>query len=96
MVSTELKSVLKKIGIDPKIVRRVAISTYEGEMNVVMHAIRARVHSGGHTAESIEVVINDEGKGIPGCRLGDAGGIHDLHRRAARHGIRLRYGIAEY
>jgi len=64
MVSTEIKSILKKIGIDPKIVRRVAISTYEGEMNVVMHAIRAKVHL-AVTPRIIEVVIDDEGKGIP-------------------------------
>jgi anti-sigma regulatory factor (Ser/Thr protein kinase) len=68
MVSTEVKSVLKKIGIDPKIVRRVAISTYEGEMNVVMHAIRARVLL-AVTPQVIEVVIHDEGKGIPDVEL---------------------------
>jgi serine/threonine-protein kinase RsbT len=68
MVSTEIKAVLKKIGIDPKIVRRVAISTYEGEMNVVMHAIRAIVHL-TVTPKVIEVVIDDEGKGIPDINL---------------------------
>ncbi|UCG63315.1 MAG: ATP-binding protein [Candidatus Zixiibacteriota bacterium] len=64
MVSTEIKSVLKKIGFDPKLVRRVAISTYEGEMNVVMHARRAEVDL-RVTPKMIEVVIDDEGKGIP-------------------------------
>ncbi|MCX6825979.1 MAG: ATP-binding protein [candidate division Zixibacteria bacterium] len=64
MVSTEVKSILKKIGFDPKLIRRVAISTYEGEMNVVMHAIRARVTL-AVTPKVIEVVIDDEGKGIP-------------------------------
>ena len=64
MVSTEIKSVLKKIGFDPKLVRRVAISTYEGEMNVVMHAKRAKVNL-SVTPQVIEIVIDDEGKGIP-------------------------------
>ena len=64
MVSTEIKSVLKKIGLDPKLIRRVAISTYEGEMNVVMHATRARVTL-AVTPRAIEVMIDDEGKGIP-------------------------------
>ncbi len=64
MVSTEVKSILKKIGFDPKLVRRVAISTYEGEMNVVMHAKRAEVDL-RVTPKMIEVVIDDEGKGIP-------------------------------
>jgi serine/threonine-protein kinase RsbT len=64
MVSTEIKSTLKKIGLDPKLVRRVAISTYEGEMNVVMHAKRAKVGL-AVTPKMIEVTIDDEGKGIP-------------------------------
>lgn len=64
MVSTEIKSILKKIGFDPQLVRRVAISTYEGEMNVVMHAKRANVYL-AVTPKMIEVVIDDEGKGIP-------------------------------
>jgi anti-sigma regulatory factor (Ser/Thr protein kinase) len=68
MVSTEIKSILKKIGLDPKLVRRVAISTYEGEMNVVMHAKRARVRL-GVTPKLIEIEINDEGKGIPDVEL---------------------------
>jgi serine/threonine-protein kinase RsbT len=68
MVSTEIKSLLKKIGIDPRIVRRVAISTYEGEMNVVMHAIRAKVHL-SVTPRVLEVMIDDEGKGIPDIDL---------------------------
>ncbi len=68
MASTEIKSVLKKIGFDPKLVRRVAISTYEGEMNVVMHAERAKVFL-TVTPEVIEVVIDDDGKGIPDVDL---------------------------
>jgi anti-sigma regulatory factor (Ser/Thr protein kinase) len=64
MVSTEIKSVLKKIGFDPKLIRRVAIATYEGEMNVVMHAKRAKVFL-TVTPKIITVVIDDEGKGIP-------------------------------
>jgi len=68
MVSTQVKSILKKIGFDPKLVRRVAISTYEGEMNVVMHAQKAKVNL-SITSRLIEVVIDDEGKGIPDVEL---------------------------
>jgi anti-sigma regulatory factor (Ser/Thr protein kinase) len=68
MVSTEMKSILKKIGLNSKLVRRVAICTYEGEMNVVMHARRAQVHL-TVTPKLVEVAINDEGKGIPDVEL---------------------------
>jgi serine/threonine-protein kinase RsbT len=68
MVSTEVKSILKKIGLDPKLVRRVAISTYEGEMNVVVHAREASAHL-SVTPHSVEVTIADLGKGIPDVEL---------------------------
>ena len=66
--STEVKSILKKIGFDPALIRRVAISTYEGEMNVVMHAKRANVKL-EVSPKVIEVMIDDEGKGIPDVEL---------------------------
>jgi anti-sigma regulatory factor (Ser/Thr protein kinase) len=68
MVSTEIKSILRKIGFDPKLVRRVAICTYEGEMNVVMHAENARVTL-AVSPQAIVVLIDDEGKGIPDVDL---------------------------
>ncbi len=68
MVSTDIKSLLKKIGLDPVLIRRIAISCYEGEMNVVMHAKRAKV-SLTVTPKLIEVLIDDEGKGIPDVGL---------------------------
>ena len=64
LVSTQIKTILKEIGYDLGLIRRIAISIYEGEMNVVMHARRAEVTltAGDST---IEVVLDDEGKGIP-------------------------------
>jgi serine/threonine-protein kinase RsbT len=68
MVSTELKEILKKIGLPPPLIRRVGISTYEGELNVIMHA-----RSGNVTLmvspHFIEVEIRDEGPGIPDIEL---------------------------
>ena len=64
LVSTQIKSILKKIGYNLQLVRRIAISTYEAEMNVVMHALRARVFLIASDTE-IVIVIDDEGKGIP-------------------------------
>jgi anti-sigma regulatory factor (Ser/Thr protein kinase) len=64
MISTEIKEILNSIGYEPRLVRRVAISTYEGEMNVVMHAQKGTVTLNASEAE-IFVTIEDEGKGIP-------------------------------
>jgi len=67
-VSTGVKSILKKIGFDHKLIRRVAISTYEAEMNVVMHANYGKVNL-MVTPNYIQIIVDDVGKGIPNVEL---------------------------
>ena len=62
--STEIKSLLKQLGIDPMIIRRVAIATYEAEMNVVMYAQQA-VLTFEVTPQAVRIVVVDRGPGIP-------------------------------
>jgi len=62
--SSQLKQALNRLGIDPRIVRRVAIVSYEAEMNVVIHST-----TGGHlaaeiTPELIAILAYDSGPGI--------------------------------
>lgn len=61
--SSNLKSKLKKMGVRPEIVRKVAISMYEGEINMVIHA------AGGTidviiSSEEIQMILKDQGPGI--------------------------------
>ena len=66
--STAVKMKLKKLGVAPDAIRRVAIAMYEAEINAVIHA-------GGGTAdvtidsEKIVIVISDKGKGIADVEL---------------------------
>ena len=66
--STEIKAILKDLGIDPVVVRRVAIATYEAEMNVVMYADRAELAL-EITPQAIRIHVNDTGPGIPNIDL---------------------------
>jgi len=66
--SVKVKNILKEVGFDPEAIRRVAIASYEAEMNVVMYG------TGGvmdFTVEKNEVhlVIKDKGPGIPDIEL---------------------------
>ncbi len=61
--SIQIQTLLKSLSLDPKLIRRVAICSYEGEMNVVMH--------GGDGSLSFEIDtgrliidISDDGPGI--------------------------------
>lgn len=61
--SAALKEALKRIGVDPSIIRKAVIAAYEAEANVVIHARRGRmdIEIG---PERIEVEVSDEGPGI--------------------------------
>ena len=62
--STQIKAMLKELGLDPALVRRVAIAAYEAEMNVVMYASRATM-TFSVTPEQIRILVDDQGPGIP-------------------------------
>jgi serine/threonine-protein kinase RsbT len=62
--STEIKSILKSLGIDAVVIRRVAIAAYEAEMNAVMYADRATM-TFSVTPEVIKMCVEDQGPGIP-------------------------------
>lgn len=61
--SVKVKNILKDIGYDLGVIRRVAVATYEAEMNVVMYGgggeIRLSVF-----ADHVNISIADEGPGI--------------------------------
>ncbi len=62
--SDAVKTTLKQLGIDSKIIRKIAIAMYEGEINMVIHA------NGGIAyveifEDRVELLLSDKGKGIP-------------------------------
>lgn len=61
--SSRIKEILKKIGMDSSIVRRVAIASYEAEMNVVVFARRGALKF-SITPKRINILVEDEGQGI--------------------------------
>ncbi len=67
-VSTHIKDILKEIGIDPSIIRRAAIASYEAEMNVVMYAHKAAITL-ILNPKLIELKFDDQGPGIPDIQL---------------------------
>jgi serine/threonine-protein kinase RsbT len=67
-VSSEIKVILRDIGIDAATVRRLVIVAFEGEMNVVMYAERAKLTL-VLTDEDIRLEIVDQGPGIPDIDL---------------------------
>lgn len=66
--ATGIKDALKRMGVAPSVVRRVATASYEAEMNVVMHARRGDITL-RVSPEAVVVEAADEGPGIPDVEL---------------------------
>lgn len=61
--SSNIKKVLKQLGIDPSIIRRAAIAMYEGEINTVIHG-KGGVCDVFLSPTQIRIVFRDHGPGI--------------------------------
>ena len=61
--SIKIQTLLKSLHFDPKLVRRVAICGYEGEMNVVMHGGEGSLSFAINT-DKLVMEISDDGPGI--------------------------------
>lgn len=64
----KVRHTLKQLGVAPELIRKVAISMYEGEINMVIHA------SGGNALVEIDgdkvvIVLEDKGPGIEDVEL---------------------------
>jgi len=68
IASVKIKKILRDIGFDSEVIRRVSIAMYEAEINMVIHA-------GGGSAdvevspEKIVLVLKDTGPGIADINL---------------------------
>jgi serine/threonine-protein kinase RsbT len=66
--STEIKAILKSFNLDPDLIRRAVVVTFEAEMNVVMYGYRGELRL-VITDEDIQIHATDEGPGIPDIEM---------------------------
>lgn len=63
MASSSIKKILKQLGVSPEIIRKAAISMYEGEINTVIHG-KGGVADVEIAENKITIVFTDHGPGI--------------------------------
>ena len=61
--SSDVKGVLKKLGLSPVVVRKVAIAMYEGEINMVIHGGGGEIFVEVYP-DHIDIKMEDKGRGI--------------------------------
>ncbi len=63
--SSQIKLALSRLGLDPRVIRRVAIASYEAEMNIVIHSSSGGVLGAQVTSASVVLVAFNRGPIIP-------------------------------
>jgi anti-sigma regulatory factor (Ser/Thr protein kinase) len=62
--SSQIKKVLKQLNVDASTIKRIVVSSYEAEVNIVAHAFRGTI-TGEVYQDRIVLRYDDEGPGIP-------------------------------
>lgn len=66
--SSDVKGVLKKLGLSSGVVRKVAIAMYEGEINMVIHGGGGKIMV-EISPQTVSMSLSDQGPGIPDIAL---------------------------
>ncbi|MFA5524422.1 MAG: ATP-binding protein [Tissierellales bacterium] len=90
--SSNVKKVLNQLGIDSKIVRRVAIATYEAEMNIVIHSYGGKIIV-SISSNEIDVTAHDTGPGIKDIGLAMQEGFSTASNQVRELGFGAGMGI---
>jgi len=66
--ATRVKSILRDLGIDPGVIRRLSIANFEAEMNVIMYADEGEMEL-QVLPKAVRVIVTDRGQGIPDIEM---------------------------
>ena len=90
--SSEVKKILKQINVDPKIIKRVVVALYEGEVNVVAHASSGKVFV-EIDDKQIYIRIEDKGPGIENIELAMKAGYSTASESVREMGFGAGMGL---
>jgi len=62
--SSKIKDLLKQVGIDPRVLRNIAVACYEAEINLVIHTHGGKVILDVMDDGTVKLVFKDVGPGI--------------------------------
>ena len=90
--SGNIKKVLKKLNVDTGILKRVVVALYEAEVNIVAHAYRGKI-TADISPKRIEIVLDDEGPGIPDIGLAMQQGYSTASTKVREMGFGAGMGL---
>ncbi len=90
--SSKIKTMLRQLAIDANIQRRIAIATYEAEINLVIHSYGGSIDV-FIKPECIEVYVEDVGPGIENVELAMSKGFSTATNVAREMGFGAGMGL---
>lgn len=90
--SSAVKKVLKQLNVDPKVVKRIVVALFEGEVNIVAHS-HGGVISVDINPERIHIKLEDVGPGIPDIDLAMTAGFSTASAQVREMGFGAGMGL---
>jgi anti-sigma regulatory factor (Ser/Thr protein kinase) len=90
--SSSFKKILKQLNVDPQIIKRIVVSLYEGEVNIVAHSNGGRVICDVDTSR-VNIQLIDVGPGIPDIEKAMQAGFSTASARVREMGFGAGMGL---
>lgn len=90
--SSEVKKMLKQLGVDARCIKNIVIALYEAEVNVVAHAYEGAIQI-VIESEKITIKIIDKGPGIPDIELAMQEGYSTASKKVREMGFGAGMGL---
>ena len=90
--SSSFKKILKQLNVNPHIIKRIVVSLYEGEVNIVAHANGGKVICDVDTSH-VHILLIDKGPGIPDIEKAMQAGYSTASARVREMGFGAGMGL---
>ena len=91
-VSSQIKKLLKELKIDANILRKIAVASYEAEINMIIHAYGGRITM-IINSDNILIEFVDEGPGITDIKQAMVKGYSTANAKARAMGFGAGMGL---
>lgn len=92
IASSSIKKVLRQVGMDSSLIRRIAIATYEAEINVAIHSNGGRIDV-YIKPDCVEIFVEDDGPGIEDVELAMTKGYSTATKEVRELGFGAGMGL---
>lgn len=90
--SSNIKKILRQLGIDSAVIRNISIATYEAEMNIVIHSLGGKIEL-EVTPGFIRITASDRGPGIANIELAMQEGYSTASEKVREMGFGAGMGL---